>query len=684
MTDQTRASLELLYNISRQLAGALDLHSVLKNILSLSLSNVGAERGTIVVLDDRGQPVDVAGIHETREINFTPQQLRETVERGLAGWVIQNQKPALLPDTSRDRRWLRRPDDAMERSGAKSAICVPLMARERLVGVLTVVHPQPGFFSLDHLLLMQAIADQSGSAVLNSRLYDESQRKARVMTALAEGAVALNASLRQEEVLQRILDQTNHALQTEVALLALIDDTHQELVFRAATGSQAQHLIGDSIPLNRGVVGRVAADGRGVIVHSVPARSADQLTGLEVHALLCAPVHAHGHILGVLEVINPPPSSLTSEALLVLTGIGSLAGVAINNSQLYERVEATNRRYRELFEDSIDPILITDWRGRIQEANRQAQQMTGYDGATLLKMSISDLHQVNRAKLGDNYGRLTQSGTISYESQLRTNKGNQIPIEIHVHRAQLDSSDYIQWILRDISERKKLATLQDDMIAMVYHDLRSPMANIVSSLELLNNMLPQQDHSLTSVLAIANRSTERMQRLVSSLLDIRRLEAGQAISNQELIAPQTLIHDAVEAVRMMADGKQQSIKTEVPEELPSLWVDPDMIRRVLINLLENASKYTPSGGKLGIGAQRVGPYLQMWIEDTGPGIPQADQERIFEKFTRLTSPNAPKGLGLGLAFCKLAVQAHGGQIWVESHQDIGSRFAFNLPVAEHR
>ncbi len=109
------------------------------------LKYVGGERGSIVVMDDNGKVVDSAIVYGRKIHDHTTQQLRETVERGLAGWVVRKRQPAWVPDTSRDERWLRRPDDAVDQSGAKAAMCVPLMARERLVGVLTLVHPGTWF-----------------------------------------------------------------------------------------------------------------------------------------------------------------------------------------------------------------------------------------------------------------------------------------------------------------------------------------------------------------------------------------------------------------------------------------------------------------------------------------------------------------------------------------------------------
>lgn len=130
----------------------------------------------------------------------------------------------------------------------------------------------------------------------------------------------------------------------------------------------------------------------------------------------------------------------------------------------------------------------------------------------------------------------------------------------------------------------------------------------------------------------------------------------------------------------MLEHKNQILSIQIPEKLPKVTVDPDMIRRVVINLLENASKFTNNEGRIGIEIQLKDHWLETIISDNGPGIPKEAREDIFKKFIRLHGENVPKGLGLGLNFCQLAVNAHGGKIWVESESNQGSQFIFTLPV----
>jgi signal transduction histidine kinase len=277
---------------------------------------------------------------------------------------------------------------------------------------------------------------------------------------------------------------------------------------------------------------------------------------------------------------------------------------------------------------------------------------------------------------------LRDNRTCSYESSLSKQDESHLPIEVHARRVEFDETDSIQWILRDNTERKELDSLREDLTAMIYHDLRSPLANIVSSLDVLYSMVPEDDKdTVLTILKIAENSTDRIQRLVSSLLDVNKLEMGQPVADQKVVETIALIEHAVLDVTPVAVGRHQTLSPNLPAYLPPIWVDADMARRVLINLMENASKFTPSGGKIEMGASEENGWIHLWVKDNGPGIPESEQERIFEKFTRLRGQTKAGGLGIGLAFCRLAVLGHGGRLWVESEIGNGATFHFTFPMA---
>jgi NtrC-family two-component system sensor histidine kinase KinB len=682
--NSTRSSLELLYHISRELNSALDLRTLLERVLLLSMQNVGAINGSIIVLDDNGVPVDSAIVAGDEIHNHTTKRLLDTLEKGLTGWVVRERQIALIENTNQDSRWMPRQYEDDEKQYPKSAVSAPILTREKLVGVLTLVHPKPGFFTNEHVALIQAISDQAGIAVLNARLYAESQRHAEVMTSLAKSASGISASLNLDDVFMGILDQTCVALNVALVTLSLVDMQSETLELRAVKGMPEIRDESISQRINTQISNWVVKNDEGVIIQDV-SKDARFISGVDhfegiTKAVLCAPIHYRGQVIGTLEAINPKDGDFTQDSLLILTGIANLAGTAIRHAQLFEQLQAAHQRYQDLFEDSIDPIIITNWNGEILEANRKAELTSDYLKEALRSMRIDQIHQVDRDLLGKDFNQLHEGKTLSYESSLRTASGHEVPIKVYVREIMTEDESRLQWILRDITEQKKLDTLRDDLTSMIYHDLRSPLANVVSSLDLLETMLPSEDTAMKSLLDISLRSTERIKRMTESLLDLSILEAGQPIGKRIPARVNDLIYEAVEAIESTINNKNQSISYKVYDNLPNVLVDQDMIRRVITNLLENASKYSPSGSNIEVGAKQLGDQVQFWIQDHGQGIPASEHERIFNKFTRLKTDNGPKGLGLGLAYCRLAVQAHGGNIWVESELGTGSRFCFTLPI----
>jgi len=684
----TRASLELLYHVSREIATAIDLPSLLERILLLSMQNIGAVNGSIIALDDGGNPVASSLMIGKKIFPYTTEQLQATLDQGLAGWVVRNQQAALIPDTSRDKRWLRRPDDAEDATGPKSVVSAPFLTQERLVGVITLVHPVPNFFNEDHRNLVQAIADQSAVAVLNTRLHAESLRQARIMTALAESARVITGSLNLTEVLHRILEQISQAIGTEAVSLAMVNQPEDVLEFYASTSNLEHNVVGKKIKIGQGIAGWVAREEVGIIIPDVRKDERfyaefDKETGFQTQAIACTPIISQGKVIGIVEAINPQGGVFGPDTLKVLTGISNLAGTAIQHAQLYEAMQSAHKRYRQLFEGSINSILLTDWGGNIQEANQQTSNFSQFSKEELQSLNIREIHQIDHEILGSDFKNVLEDSVISYESTLITKNTTEIPITVLVQPVNIDSKSFIQWVFRDDTDRKELDQLREDLLSMIYHDLRSPLANVVSSLDVLNTMVTfeKESYEIQSLFDIAVRSTKRIQRLIDSLLDINRLEAGKSIADMKPASLQIMIPESVETLNPIIRGRNLKVSFETPEDIPKVMVDEDMIRRVLINLAENAIKYSPPNGSIHIGVERCNNFVHIWVQDTGPGIPKEKQKDIFDKYTRLHGKVGSQGYGLGLAYCRLAIAGHGGKIWVTDAPGGGSIFNFTLPVA---
>ena len=683
-TRDTYNTLKLLYEISRELVSDLDLKTVLQRILSLSVPVIEAQSASIIILNTQGEPVEAAIILDGEVIEGTVDRLKITLDDGLAGWVAQNRQPAIVADTSKEPRWMKRNYPNQASPSTKSSLCAPLLVRNQLVGVITFTNSKTNYYTNTPRELIQSIADQAAIAVLNAQLFQDSQQRADVMAVLAETAATVTASLDINEVLNRILNQISRTLKFDTISIGLIEKDTHEVVFQAVWGEQPARTIGDRIKFNQGVTGWVAQHGESAIVPDVKEDVRFSIktpleNGYQLLAIAAAPILVEGEIIGVLEALNPV-EPVTPDAMMLLKGIGGLAGTAIRHAQLFDEVQKAHGRFRQLFDDSIDPIFISDWNGKVLEANLEAVHLSGFSKAELLTMQVYHFTQVDWKAVGINFENLNSDEPGTYESYLQPKLGPSIPVEVHVHPVNINNQDGLQWIMRDITELKKLERMREDLTSMIYHDLRSPLSNVVSGLDLIRNMAPE-DHGIESVIQISERSLNRVQRLISSLLDTSRLQAGQKITSLSQVSIQKLLKEAQETVRPAAEASNFSFELDAPDTPIEIMVDIDMIRRVLINLMENAIKYSTQGHPIHIKVEEQATALFISVKDQGRGIPPEDLEYIFERYTRSTmTAKKARGVGLGLAFCKLAIEGHGGEIWVESELGKGSTFTFKLPI----
>jgi signal transduction histidine kinase len=244
------------------------------------------------------------------------------------------------------------------------------------------------------------------------------------------------------------------------------------------------------------------------------------------------------------------------------------------------------------------------------------------------------------------------------------------------------------WLLlfRDVTEEVELARLRDDMMHMLVHDLRSPLAVLKGSVEVLERSFARRDvERFDGTLEMAGRSIDRMLALVNQLLEINDLESGRLAIHPEAVEASRLLESAAERLRPLAVRAELDVGVRADPNLPLLHVDPELVGRVLHNLLDNAIKFTPNGGRIELWAKPPDEVtldrLLVGVTDDGIGIPPEAQTRLFKKFQQAVSKKGRRvGTGLGLPFCKLAVEAHGGEIWVESEIGKGSTFVMMLPV----
>ncbi len=237
-------------------------------------------------------------------------------------------------------------------------------------------------------------------------------------------------------------------------------------------------------------------------------------------------------------------------------------------------------------------------------------------------------------------------------------------------------------VMQDITHLKKLDEMKSEFVTTVSHDLRSPLTTIKGFADLLEVAGPLNEHQETFVARI-QRGVDNLTEMVTDLLDLGRIEA-EVSREMELCQVSTIVKEVVSAQKLNATIKGQSLDCEVKPDLPPVYGSPLRLTQALTNLISNAIKYTPDGGRIAVGGVQRDSHIVITVTDDGIGIPPADRPYIFDKFYRVKSAETDQivGSGLGLALVKSIIEKHNGRIWVRSQLGEGSTFSLMLPIAE--
>ena len=241
----------------------------------------------------------------------------------------------------------------------------------------------------------------------------------------------------------------------------------------------------------------------------------------------------------------------------------------------------------------------------------------------------------------------------------------------------LERIHYVE-VARDTTLQMESERLRNSLLAAISHDLRTPLTSLVGMADALTTLAhpPLQGEPLDLARTIRD-SALRMNALVTSLLDMARLESGAVHLNRQWQPLEEVVGSSIAALRPALGSRPVSVS--IPEDVPLVHIDAVLIERVLVNLLENAVKYTPAGTPIALGAAADGGTVSLWVEDRGPGLPPGREEAIFSKFERGQKESATPGVGLGLAICRAIAGAHGGRLAGETLAGGGARFTLSLP-----
>ena len=350
-------------------------------------------------------------------------------------------------------------------------------------------------------------------------------------------------------------------------------------------------------------------------------------------------------------------------------------------------------KFERILEAATDGIVTLDREGRYTYANAAAERILGVRRTQILKRKFNEaswkLTTINGQPLLNEetpFKRALQDGQAVYDLKCMVERPDGKKVVIATNAAPLYDTkgivDGVVGIITDITEQHELQERNDAFLHTIAHDLRSPLAVIKGYAEFLQQTLRESSAESTTRECVEEvlKSSEKMDVMIEELLDTARLEGAIVQVEKEPILLQTfvgsILHQACQKTMTM-----ERLVLKVPENLPPVSANPEHLERILINLLSNAFKFSPTESKVTVRARRNGDEIVISVTDQGRGITPEDSSRLFQRFVQTKGLHSPEGVGLGLYITRLIIEEHGGRIWIESKLGYGSTFNFTLPIA---
>lgn len=426
----------------------------------------------------------------------------------------------------------------------------------------------------------------------------------------------------------------------------------------------------------------------------------------EARSRLCVPIIQEGRVEGAIYLERHQPHSYTSARQRFVEQLAQQAAVTLDHATLFERARTVRDRLQAILDATHDGLIFYDQHDSMVLSNRAAERLLGvsltpYLGKTmvevleqsgLLNRLYPEAHSRERQELLE-----SEVKAMHADMQDGTSKVARRVIEVPAAHMRYIEEFSIRVadehgkligqliVLHDISDQKQLEVDRDAFTQMLIHDLRSPLSAIIGGLQMIELGIIEKDSPdmLLESDRIALSSARKMLKLISSLLDVQKLEAGQIDLKLEIVNFAALINETADALNLLANQYNVTLEFDVDDDLPTIRGDPEHLRRVLTNLIDNGVKFVRADGLVRVTAMRDNTSIRISIADNGPGIPEQYRQSIFERYRQVPGITGRRlGTGLGLTYSKIVVELHSGKIWVEPSQWGGSDFMFTLPAIE--
>jgi two-component system NtrC family sensor kinase len=474
-----------------------------------------------------------------------------------------------------------------------------------------------------------------------------------------------------DNVLSAVVGAAVDLTGAEEGSLLLLDEASGELYMRAARNFQEDFVRTFRLPVQDSLPGQVLQTARPVVMdQAVPKKIK---TAYLVSSLMYVPMMLKDQAIGVLGVDNRHSGHPFNDAqVAMVTALADYAAIAIENARLYEHSEVERQKLETILTSVGDGVLVVDNENNLLLINQAARQAFGVGEADVADMPIQEV--IHQPELLDLLNEEHPASPLQTEISLVDGR------VLNAHITVIPAIG-VAVTTQDITHLKELDRIKSDFVNTVSHDLRSPLTAILGYVELIERVGFVNTQQMEFIRRI-QFSVQNITALINDLLDLGRLEAGFD-ARKDLVPLAAIILYAVEGFKKWADEKEQTFGVDVPADLPQVLGSPIRLRQMISNLIGNAIKYTPAGGKIQVKARAEENQFIFQVSDDGPGIPSADQPYIFDKFYRAGNVSTGEpGTGLGLAIVKSIVENHQGRIWVDSALGQGSTFTVVLPIAD--
>jgi two-component system phosphate regulon sensor histidine kinase PhoR len=584
---------------------------------------------------------------------------------------------ALADDDRFDHSWR----EVAASAGYGSLLAVPVQAPEGRDGLVVIFFMEPHRFSDYDLELALNLAGTARGALERSELFESERRARGLAQQLARTGTLLATELDPAAVLDEIVAQAPALLGADAAVVCLLED--DELVVSATGGQLPSRLLDSRSP----ATGWAAADAIqmrapvaiGDVENEGPGASDPALVA-GYRAFLAVPlIGSEGGMQGVLSVYAKRPRTWQPEEVEALSALAGNASAALASAELYQRVALERERSVAILANIADGIVAVDREGRVVLWNEAAERITGVPATDAVARTTEQILQRTLAS-GDDSDRGDRLLAIR-----RGDDDVWLSLTEAIMRDPAGAVAGRIFAFRDISAERVVEQMKSDFVTAVSHELRTPLTSIYGFAETLlrQDVLFGEDERRTFLGYIASES-DRLTTIVDQLLNVARLDTGDLQVNLAPTDVRAVVSDVIQLAAQAPSANGHDFVVDLPDQPLDAEADSDKLRQILANLVDNAVKFSPDGGRVTVAARVNDEVVEVKVLDEGIGIPEEEQRRIFTKFYRgesMARDPATTGTGLGLFIAHGLVSAMGGRMWVDSREGAGSSFAFELPLA---